>query len=1393
MPQKREWETVMSSTSSTAMPPSVSSTNLQEGPVEPPPAPAASKQEESEITVAVKQEVDENQRDRSSSRISMPGAVDTGEVTEPILKVVTSNKDPVDVFCGKDIPVAERAVSGQAIGARTVELLRDKRCKKHDILNALADMSSGPSSSLRNMVFNNDCQNGIDRKFAALKTNELHAVAGRLKGPWIQALLKTLNDDPKLAFDIDPNSVEFLQDLKSSLKMIDQKADLPSKKPSTRELLQARFDLRSLCEQRKSETIKRNYQASNEELTVLFQGQRFGQATSLFASQPEGASEGTYQSSVSNVGGANGDQDKDPLALLSTANIVVRKGHESSMLSRSRQDISKNPDKDAEGTQTLLQDLLTSVQCKQVTEYLSSNIFAQALSSDKMDRDPELEHRGVPILTNIVINVSDNGEVDILAQQEVRYSERHKTSGSGEIKTLNPNSSYLKTTINSSISNNGEVVVKSLTQDFQSVPLANDCFVSDPEVANRYRNYERIAFAVQNRVVERFPDYSVLAAKGEQFRCASRLEKYVLNAVPSVTSLALLKENSDTDLSPLLLATRKLSEQFKSEPNNNPEHVRIAKLMEVNDISVVDMRDSQAQVKRFDAATEIDEDLIAKTKTALVKMRAIQGHSYQVLQELPSCLEQLEEDSQGLKARFKDEIDISLGLHAHILAEAERVGSELEVRIIDELEDFHPRGEISEAIQDIGQDRLDFAVRQKDAISTAVGTLEGRSDSERNTLAEMKTRLARDNGFDPLKYGPGLKKKGDDYRKAAKVVAQHLRTGDGTLPAHLHGLSMGQVAELVFADCARRSGMSSRKTKSLIKKLDREVKKEFSAGLAQNWPLEVSHTFSDNFSAGEYGKRHNLEVTSTITPRLHEEDTKQVAVPAGARSQGKHICNLAHTQLTGKERGTDRQPEVMFSGLRHGVLDSYEISKAGIKNMTEEQRTELLSDTKETCEKIVANSRHRARLERKINRLSPQRFYLRTAEGRDLLRRAANVNAAQELVEEALKRSPSDLQMAFNSGSAVEPFGGDVIEDQNSEVAGDVGRLTEPVAGEEGDPVKIHVDINSISLLTPDPARRSLNFIKKKILGKTNGGSSERKMLLHQKHAFQDLVLIYPNGVPVRVEHDEKVHSAVVVPRCRLMNFSVNKFAVKDKGAGQVPKKIGLMGWRKSNRYNTASIHDLTGKFATKNYGLMFPAVKYVVQNSNLETRKNELEGVENEAMRKHKMQPVPELSVQEKVRIDWVISNNQYFKEDPERYCNVVMELSKQIKEIYESGSHEDAGHEPYKLASRVAVLSFLLGQSTAFNCKSGKDRTGALDMEIKSLAAKVSVGEVPQPDQKPTAEDRARKTTYALKTGNLEMQKCNTGMRGYKLFGVPAVFRQLQSGLAQRLFSGDSKLVAD
>ena len=92
---------------------------------------------------------------------------------------------------------------------------------------------------------------------------------------------------------------------------------------------------------------------------------------------------------------------------------------------------------------------------------------------------------------------------------------------------------------------------------------------------------------------------------------------------------------------------------------------------------------------------------------------------------------------------------------------------------------------------------------------------------------------------------------------------------------------------------------------------------------------------------------------------------------------------------------------------------------------------------------------------------------------------------------------------------------------------------------------------------------------------------------------------------------------------------------------------------------------------------------------------------------------------------------------EHPDR--EKVLQLSTQIKDIYNKKQHHRVKGDAHKLVTRVQLLAHLIGATPHFGCKSGKDRTGEVDSHTKALAWTVDhLGYVPEPN---TPWDRERK----------------------------------------------------
>ena len=134
------------------------------------------------------------------------------------------------------------------------------------------------------------------------------------------------------------------------------------------------------------------------------------------------------------------------------------------------------------------------------------------------------------------------------------------------------------------------------------------------------------------------------------------------------------------------------------------------------------------------------------------------------------------------------------------------------------------------------------------------------------------------------------------------------------------------------------------------------------------------------------------------------------------------------------------------------------------------------------------------------------------------------------------------------------------------------------------------------------------------------------------------------------------------------------------------------------------------------------------------------------------------------------------------EQKLNTIVDISFQIRDIVTAGrgsdqSHHNIGNEPYKLPTRLVALANELGTAPAFNCKSGKDRTGQLDVEIKDFYTHLNFsGGKPREvgHQRTDAEKLNFKNLFEF-GGGREVQKYNTGVPGSKV-DIKMFYNELQ-----------------
>ena len=141
------------------------------------------------------------------------------------------------------------------------------------------------------------------------------------------------------------------------------------------------------------------------------------------------------------------------------------------------------------------------------------------------------------------------------------------------------------------------------------------------------------------------------------------------------------------------------------------------------------------------------------------------------------------------------------------------------------------------------------------------------------------------------------------------------------------------------------------------------------------------------------------------------------------------------------------------------------------------------------------------------------------------------------------------------------------------------------------------------------------------------------------------------------------------------------------------------------------------------------------------------------------------------------------------QRTKDVALELFNQCQRVLDDRSERRDAHDAFKVAARVAVLSNLIGKVPCWNCKSGKDRTGQMDVECKFLATLIARGEtIPEPGARLTAAQKRLFRSIALEGGNFEVQKMNTAIAGFKTGGVKSVTERLGGSVYRQFHRGGS-----
>jgi len=505
------------------------------------------------------------------------------------------------------------------------------------------------------------------------------------------------------------------------------------------------------------------------------------------------------------------------------------------------------------------------------------------------------------------------------------------------------------------------------------------------------------------------------------------------------------------------------------------------------------------------------------------------------------------------------------------------------------------------------------------------------------------------------------------------------------------------------------------------------------------------------------GDEHRL-VTDTITPaaqlgNIFDRMNGQ-GVNCHTTASCDHAVNLASTTVT-DGRGGDPET-VVFRGLRHAVNSAFGITKKDLSRMTPEEVRAMVEGTHLFESPDPADAEGIIVYERKVadatsvlcgTNIDDPRSSAELKTLRDdwisNIRRSAAKNRSLEIVTAALIQNEDKLTAALNYDPDADP--------------------PQP---------KPKIQLSSLSLLTPDWAR--------------SGKGNERAMLRDQLQAWDDasglqtLTVLDADGNEVEVEVEVEVAA---------FNFGVNAFAMDTKGqlAG---------GHSFSKRANTAAMKILIGEpgeptwqDAENNLGIPLGGQvgQWLLDQCGGHAPPPPPGGEGRTSWRwSETMKPTQGTYC-------WIEYEGDRIKEGgavitpqntphPPKWNQVAL-LGQQIHQIWESDSYRTAGEDPYKIVSRIALVTHMIGNDPAFNCKSGKDRTGNLDVEVKHLALELdalahdadvtSDDLVPEVNHELTDAEKHNRLEISVHGPNHRAQQLNTGVSGFKLKGLRALDR--------------------
>jgi hypothetical protein len=550
-----------------------------------------------------------------------------------------------------------------------------------------------------------------------------------------------------------------------------------------------------------------------------------------------------------------------------------------------------------------------------------------------------------------------------------------------------------------------------------------------------------------------------------------------------------------------------------------------------------------------------------------------------------------------------------------------------------------------------------------------------------------------------------------EERTASELYATQLAYGLAAPPLNTPGTNEMSVVEDALNSLLKKAGLS---TAYVPHALEQKIQDQIDANPAWLRPVE-KQIHLPVLALPDPFAVGTATATSVITPApaLLQSSYEGRGVNSHRSAETTHATNLAHTRLMTAE-GTP-----MFQGIRHGVISAYALTPEGVARMPDAELEPIVKNV------LPLDSKHR-----KPDMKETLAAVRQHPETLGIMRAEANKNRAKEVVALTVMTNPALREAALKGGTNA----------------------------------PITVDLLSVSLLTPDSFRRGTD-------------DNESLMLADQVEAWK--AVSGPQTIEIPDSDGNLVEVQVNVNPIA-MNYGVNQGAVKGVGGIHVG---AVTGWHISDPLNDRGLGALFGsdlsRLAVSRDGVLGERIRLLEQQHQQELdraqiRLGAIRGQIIELGTTGDDDALALLQEYERAAIDKV-HELQAVPDDQSTPLGAALELQRQIAAIHAEGAHRTAGNEPYKMPTRLAVLADLLGVNVAFNCKSGKDRTGELDAEIKHFKLQMQVtGRVPHYARTRTPEEIRHFHEVATNGGNFEIQNLNTGYAGYKLHGVPELFSQ-------------------